>query len=72
MGAMGEPGNQGDQGESGKPGPPGQPGPPGVPGVSAQPQCLEICETLCIGVCRSECCKLKSGSPGLAGECTTK
>ena len=72
MGAMGEPGSQGDQGAAGPPGPPGQAGPPGVPGLADQPQCLEICDTLCIGVCRSECCKPKSGIPGPAGECTTE
>lgn len=65
---MGEPGSQGDQGAAGPPGPPGLPGPPGVPGVASQPLCPEICETLCIGTCRSECCKPKSGRRVAVGE----
>lgn len=54
MGEMGIPGDQG------LPGPPGLPGPaglPGVPGTQAIAPCPEICETICISTCRSDCCK---------------
>ena len=64
-------GSQGDQGPPGPPGPPGQAGPPGMPGTQSSPPCLAICETICIGTCRRDCCKRNdAATPGPAGKLT--
>ena len=57
VGAMGEMGIPGDQGLPGPPGLSGPAGLPGVPGTQAIAPCPEICETICISTCRSDCCK---------------
>ena len=57
VGAIGEMGIPGDQGLPGPPGLPGPAGLPGVPGTQVIAPCPEICETICISSCRSDCCK---------------
>lgn len=57
VGAIGEMGIPGDHGLPGPPGLPGPAGLPGVPGTQAIAPCPEICETICISSCRSDCCK---------------